>query len=133
MVKYAAKNEIPIALPSAGQLIVTESCMASIKVKKAAAEIVGIANRNEKRAPVVLEKPKNSAQVIVTPAREVPGTRASVWASPIIAACVKVIAESPFPPFLLRSASQSNIPKPMVVPAIIGTVRSSVSMNPFSQ
>ena len=39
--------------------------------------IIGIANRNEKRAAVSRSNPRASAAVMVIPEREVPGIRAS--------------------------------------------------------
>lgn len=43
-----------------------------------AASIVGIDNKNEKRAAAALLQPSINAAVMVTPAREAPGTKAKI-------------------------------------------------------
>ena len=65
------------------QLVVIDWLMRSKNFSAAAPIIAGIDIRNDMRAASVREKPINSAAVIVTPLREVPGINAKHWETPI--------------------------------------------------
>ena len=58
-----------------------------------ARRITGTASRKENLAASCRSNPRNRAAVIVTPERDVPGTRASACAAPIISPSASVTCE----------------------------------------
>src|SRR5688572_26674749 len=82
MQKNAVRAATIVAYTSSIQLIFGVASR-SINFSNPAAAIVGTDNRKENRAAVSRLSPQNSAAVMVTPEREVPGMTANICARPI--------------------------------------------------
>ncbi len=81
--------------------------------------MVGIASKKEKRAASTRERPNQIPAVIVTPAREAPGTNATDWARPINIASFNVSSFILRVFFLRKSATHNNNPNMIDAVAIM--------------
>lgn len=111
MQRYAATNEVIVAIAIETQSTGSAALIRSVNVRVVAATIVGIARRKENRAAATRENPKHRAQVMVMPEREVPGINASTCATPISIAYDAVRLESCLVRWPKRSANNSSNPK----------------------
>ena len=91
----------------------------SFSFNSPAPKIIGIDNKNEKRAAASRVSPVNNAAVMVIPERDVPGINAIAWAKPIINMSLKLSSYSSLTFLPLISDHHSKAPNTIVVEAII--------------
>ncbi len=78
----AIRNEVTPPIRKPLQSTITSEVATSSSFTADASTMMGIANRNENLEAVSRVMPRNRPAVMVTPEREVPGTRAMAWAMP---------------------------------------------------
>src|SRR5690606_27443471 len=92
------------------QATITSDGATSSSFTAEASTIIGIASRKENRDAVSRVMPRNRPAVMVTPERDVPGTRARAWAMPTRTASFQLSVSRVRWRLGIQSATPSNRP-----------------------